>query len=75
MSSLLMTTIFAPLVGALAIVLRPGASREAVRQIALAATLITLALTAILLCNYAPSDKPFAAWSLPWLGETSGIDI
>jgi NADH-quinone oxidoreductase subunit M len=75
MSSLLMTTIFAPLVGALAIALWAGAGREVARQIALVTTLITLGLTAILLCNYAPSDEPYAAWSMPWLGDTSGIDI
>ncbi len=46
-----------------------------VRQVALAVSLATVVMAAILLCNFAPGDDSFALRSFAWLGESSGVDI
>ncbi len=75
MPTLLIATIFMPLVGALMISLVAHQGRPTVRQSALVTTLFTLALTAILLWNYDASNADYAAISIPWLGPASGINI
>ena len=75
MPTLLVATIFMPLVGALLIALVAHNGRDTVRQIALVTTLFTLALTAVLVWNFDPQNADYAAVSYPWLGGSSGIDI
>ena len=75
MPLLLVATIFMPLAGAVMIALVAQRGHVAVRQSALVTSLVTLALTAVLLVNYATGDDSFAEFSFPWLGGSSGIDI
>src|SRR4051794_4329286 len=74
MPTLLVATIFMPLVGALLIALS-GGGRETARQSALVTTLFTLAMAGALVWNYDPHDMSYAAVQWPWLGPASGIDI
>jgi NADH-quinone oxidoreductase subunit M len=74
MPILLVTTIFLPLAGSL-VICAMGRDGLPARGIALVASLATLVLTAVLLCNYAPGDEAFASWSYAWLGESSPVDI
>lgn len=75
MPTLLMATLFMPLVGALLIAVFVGRSQATVRQSALVTSLFTLGMTAVLLWNYDAGEKPYALSSIPWLGPSSGIDI
>ena len=77
MNNLLLATIFFPLIGvALCAWLAPW-GRALVRQSALAVSLITLLLAAILLVQYARAGSPsdFAGSELSWLGAGSPINI
>ena len=75
MPTLLLGTIFTPLVGAVLVLAFAGVGRYAVRQSALVTVLLTLVMTAILLANADPAHEPYAASSFSWLGESSAIDI
>ena len=74
MSNLLLITILLPLAGALFICV-VARNAPLVRQVALAVSLATVVMAAILLCNFAPGDDSFALRSFAWLGESSGVDI
>ena len=75
MPAILLTAIFMPLAGALLVLLGAGQGRAAVRQSALVTSVVTLALTAILVVSYDPSGGPFALTETSWLGPTSSIDV
>jgi len=75
-STLLLLSIITPMVGAMLVAI-PGAQRFA-RYIALAVTLITLAMVTCVVVAF-PADGEtngtFAATELIWLGEGSGLDV
>ena len=75
MSTLLFATIFMPLAGVGIVLLVAHNGQGTARQSALVTSLVTLAMTAVLLCNYDSGQLPYASFSFPWLGESSNIDI
>jgi NADH-quinone oxidoreductase subunit M len=75
MSTLLLVTIFTPLVGALVILAVAHNGQAVVRAAALFTALATLGMTAVLLGGYVPSDQAYAVVNHSWLGDSSGIDI
>jgi NADH-quinone oxidoreductase subunit M len=79
MSSLLMSSIVVPLLGAVCLALISRWSREASRVLALVVTLITLGLVAVLVMGFVlgPVDQAsaFAHIKLPWLATMAGIDV
>jgi NADH-quinone oxidoreductase subunit M len=75
MPTLLVATLFMPLVGALLIGVSARRGQASIRQSALVTALFTLGMTAVLLWNYDASAPSYAAVSFPWLGPSSGIDI
>lgn len=75
-STLLLLSIVTPLAGA-ALLAIPGTQRFA-RHIALAVTLITLALVTCVVVAFPADGKTggvFAATEAIWLGETTGLDV
>lgn len=75
MPTLLLTTIFLPLAGALWIWTAKDRGKVAYRQSAAVTTLFTFVLAAIVIANYQPSEQPFAVWSSSWLGAHSPLDV
>jgi NADH-quinone oxidoreductase subunit M len=71
MSYVLLAALFLPLFGALVI---PG-DRATARQSAVAATLSTLVLAAVLVFSYPAGASDFAGTSLAWLGPQSAVDV
>lgn len=75
-STLLLLSIMTPLTGALLLTI--PAARPFARQIALAVTLLTLALVTCVVAAF-PADGEiagdFAATEAIWLGETAGLDV
>ncbi|MGO8745575.1 MAG: complex I subunit 4 family protein [Thermoguttaceae bacterium] len=72
MEYILLATVFLPMAGAL-FVFGP---RAQARMIALATTLATLGLTAILIAKYPIGSNSFALFDVPWLGAAGGtVDI
>jgi NADH-quinone oxidoreductase subunit M len=74
MPNLLLATIFMPLAGAILVLIGAAREQAAVRQSALVTSLVTLAMTAVLLFNY-DGQQAFALSNYPWLGESSPIDV
>src|SRR3954463_11434886 len=74
MPSLLLATIFMPLAGAILVLVGAARGQAAVRQSALVTSLVTLAMTAVLLFNYA-GQQAFALSDYAWLGESSPINV
>lgn len=76
--ALLIATIAAPLVGAIAISVFSRTGRDAIRWIALATTIVTLALAAVIVVNF-PADGQtgdgFATTDVVWLPQETGLDI
>ncbi len=76
--SLLIATLVAPLIGAIAISLTSRLGRNAARWLALATTLVTLALAAVVVMNF-PADGQtgagFAVTDVAWLSPETGLDI
>jgi len=72
MNYLLLATVFLPLVGA---ILAEG-SRARVRQVALAVSLLTLALAAFLIACFPGGREEFAHFDVAWFGGTDApVDI
>lgn len=71
MPTLLLATVFLPLIGALVI----AGTRDVVRQAALGTTLLTLALAAVLIARYPAGVETFAATDVSWLGPDAPVDI
>ena len=72
MNYLLLATVLAPLAGA---ILAEG-TRARVRQVALATSLLTLAMAAFLILSYPGGAADFALFDVAWFGETGGpVDI
>ena len=68
MPTLLLTTIFLPLAGAILIWPSAAASRRSAGRVRAVAVVITLVLAAILVAGYPPDAESYAAVSIPWLG-------
>jgi len=80
MATVLLLTIFLPLIGAAGIwPLRSFGGRNAVRWWSLITTLATFALASVVVYGYFQpwqGDSPYYAWTnWGWLGEASGLDI
>jgi len=73
MPSLLIATIFLPLVGVLLVGLFSKMGRFAVRQSALVTTLVTFALACVLVANY--KSGTFAQSSFPWLKSLPAVSV
>jgi NADH-quinone oxidoreductase subunit M len=71
MPSLLLTTLFLPLLGAMLL----HGDRPAVRRYALITSLLTFAGAAVLLAYYPGGREPFAASDYAWFGSDSSVDI
>src|SRR5689334_8056436 len=80
MSSLLLATIFFPLVGVAVIAALARMGVAVVRQSALTTVVITLVAAGLLVANY-PHDAPdvhnpgYAGIEIPWLGAQSAVKI
>ncbi len=76
MPTVLLTTIFLPMAGALWIWTAKDRGKVAFRQSAAVTVVLTFIMSAILIANYQPSAQPYAEWSIPWLGgQHSPIDV
>ena len=72
----LLLTIFLPSAGAALVWLLSGLGRSAVRQSALVTTMLTFAISAILVAKYpAEGASDFALYEFDWLGQASSIDV
>lgn len=74
MPSLLLVTIFMPLAGAILVLIGANRGQAAVRQSALVTSLVTLAMTAVLLANY-DGQQAYALANYAWLGESSPVNV
>ena len=70
MAYLLVATLLAPLVGAIALPARRGAARA----VALAASLVVLGLAVALAAGYTPGSADYAAVDWPWFGPDASGD-
>ncbi len=75
MPTLLLTTIFLPMAGAVWIWTAKDRGKVAFRQSAAVTVLFTFIMSVILIANYKPGDDAYAASSISWLGAHSPIDV
>src|SRR5688500_12864012 len=75
LNCLLAFTIFLPLLGACAIWSLAALGRNAARWMALAVSLVTLALSVFLTVQFLRVPAELTGLAIPWLGASSTIDV